>query len=161
MINPGVADHLTALRSQILGTKQQSDRGPRGVEVFDAIIRLILSAGESSPGIDLTLHEAIRRRLAWGDSESELLDDYNLVFAQLVAVVSRSIPDPGTQIAAIESATEVCCSAARLVALAAVGRSNRERTATLREEMSQQRLEEALNKQAKEAARLRKTLPGV
>jgi hypothetical protein len=54
----------------------------------------------------------------------------------------------------LETGAEVVGSAARIVALAAVGRGGRDRAAALREELAQRRLKEALTEQAKMLKRL-------
>ena len=54
----------------------------------------------------------------------------------------------------LEAAADVVCSTSRILGLAAVGRAGRDRAATLREELAQRRLREALDEQAHNLQRL-------
>ena len=100
------------------------------------------------------MHDAVARRLAWGDTEETILSDAELVFARLARAVQRALRDPDEEMLVLETAAEVVGSAARIVALAAVGRAGRDRAAALREELAQRRLTEALAEQQRSLARL-------
>ncbi|MEO7735531.1 MAG: hypothetical protein ABIY55_31545, partial [Kofleriaceae bacterium] len=90
--------HLTravqVLRDEVLDTVALGDRDPPGAEVFEAMLRALSVGGESVPGLDLTLHDAIARRLAWGDSEESVLADAELIFDRLVTSVDRAFHEP-------------------------------------------------------------------
>ena len=138
----------------MLDTVEHGDRDPPGAEVFDALLRALSIGGESVPGLDLTLHDAVTRRLAWGDSEEVVLADAELVFDRLMIAVERAFRDPADRMVVIEAATQVAVTVARVVSLAAVARASRDRAARLREEMAQRQLREVLEKQRASIVRL-------
>jgi len=142
------------LRDEVLDTADLGDPDPPGAEIFDAVVRALVAYNETIPGLDLTLHDAITRRLAWGDEESVVLADASTVCDRLIASAQRAFREPADEMLVTELAAEVSCSAARIVAMAAVGRAARERAARLREELGQRRLNEALERQKAEAKRL-------
>jgi len=145
---------IRAQRDEILDTAHHLDRDPPGAEVFDALVRALSIGGESVPGLDLALHDAVARRLAWGDSEESVLSDAEQVFDRLVAAVDRAFRDPEDQMVVVEAATQVATTVSRVVALAAVARAGRERAARTREEMTQRQLKEVLEKQKATIQRL-------
>ena len=153
-----LVDRLNVLRDEVLDTVEHGDRDPPGQEVFDALVRSLGAGGESMPGVDLALHDAVARRLAWGDSEEMVLVDCELVFDRLVLAVERAFRDPDDQLTVIEAATQVAVNVARVVAMAAVARAGRDRAARLREELSQRQLKAAIDKQKENVARLEKEL---
>jgi len=106
------------------------------------------------PGLDLALHDAVSRRLAWGDSEEVVLSDAEMVFDRVLVAVDRAFRDPADQMVVIEATTLVAVTVARVVALAAVARASRDRAARLREEMAQRQLREVLEKQKTTIKRL-------
>lgn len=155
-----LGDRIQVLRDEVLDTAERGDRDPAGAEVFEAIIRA-LAVSDSSGGldpIDLTLRDAVARRLAWGDSEETVLADGAEVFQRLLKASARSLRDPDDQAAVIEVAGDVLTALARVVALAAVGRAGRDRAARTREELAQRRLREALAEQQQNLARLEREL---
>jgi hypothetical protein len=151
-----LADRVLVLRDEVLETAEQGDRDPPGAEVFDAIVRALIVYGETDPGLDHTLHDAISRRLAWGDNESVVLADAEAVCDRLIAATHRSFAEPGDEMLIVELCTEVTCAAARMIAMAVVGRAGRERAARLREELAQRRLREALERQRQDLHRVEK-----
>jgi hypothetical protein len=153
-----LADEVNVLRDEVLDTAEIEDREPPGAEVFEAVIRALVAYGDTSPGLDLTLHDAIARRLAWGDSEEVVLADAEAVFSRLLTAAQRAFRDPAKELVIIEVVGEVACAASRIVAIAAVGRAGRERSARLREELAQRRLRDALSRQHDEIARLEAAL---
>jgi hypothetical protein len=153
-----LVERLGVLRDEVLDTVEHGDRDPPGQEVFDALVRSLGGGGESMPGVDLALHDAVARRLAWGDSEEMVLVDCELVFDRLVLAVERAFRDPDDQLTVIEAATQVAVGLARVVAMAAVARAGRDRAARLREELTQRQLKTALEKQKENVARLEKEL---
>jgi hypothetical protein len=138
---------VRVLRDEVLDTVQHGEREPPGAEVFDAVVRALAVGGESVPGLDLALHDAVARRLAWGDGEEVVLADAEAVFDRLLIAVDRAFRDPADRMVVVEAATMVAVTVSRVVALAAVARATRERAARLREEMAQRQLQEALEKQ--------------
>jgi hypothetical protein len=138
----------------VLDTVRHGDRDPPGTEVFEALLGALAIGGESVPGLDLTLHDAVARRLAWGDSEEEVLADAELVFDRLMVSVERAFRDVEDQMVVIEAATQVAVTVSRVVALAAVARASRDRAARTREEMAQDQLRDALDQQQATIQRL-------
>ncbi len=149
-----LVEAVSVLRDEVLETAEHGDRDPPGAEVFDALLRALSIGGESVPGLDLTLHDSVSRRLAWGDSEEVVLSDAETVFDRLMIAVERAFRDPDDQIVVVEAALQVAVTVARVVSLAAVARATRDRAARLREEMSQRQLSEVLEKQKANIAKL-------
>jgi len=151
-------DSVSVLRDEVLDTVEHGDRDPPGAEVFDAVLRALAIGGESVPGLDLALHDAVSRRLAWGDSEEVVLADAEMIFDRLMVAVGRAFRDPEDQMVVIEAATQVAVTVARVVSLAAVARASRDRAARLREEMAQRQLKEVIEKQKATIQRLESEL---
>lgn len=156
MVAPGrtLTDAVRVLRDEVLDTALHGDRDPPGAEVFEALLRALSIGGESIPGLDLTLHDAVARRLAWGDSEEAVLADAEQVFDRLLTAVERAFASPDDQLIVIEATTQVAVTVSRVVALAAVARAGRDRAARMREEMAQRQLADALDEQRATIARL-------
>lgn len=149
-----LTESVRVLRDEVLDTVEHGDRDPPGAEVFDALLRALSIGGESVPGLDLALHDAVSRRLAWGDTEEALLADAELVFDRLMIAVDRAFRDPADQMVVVEAATLVAVTVARVVSLAAVARASRDRAARLREELAQRQLQDVLGKQKLVISRL-------
>lgn len=145
---------VKVLRDEVLDTAEHGDRDPPGAEVFDALMRALVVGGESVPGLDLQLHDAVTRRLAWGDSEEQVLADAEQVFDRLMVAVDRAFRDAADRMVLIEAATQVAVTVARVVSLAAVARAARDRAARLREEMAQRQLRDVLEKQRSSIVRM-------
>jgi len=158
MSDADMVEAVSVLRDEVLDTVEHGDRDPPGAEVFDALLRALAVGGESVPGLDLALHDAVSRRLAWGDSEEVVLADAEMVFDRVLVAVERALRDAADQMVVIEAATLVAVTVARVVALAAVARASRDRAARLREEMAQRQLREVLEKQKSTIARLEQDL---
>jgi hypothetical protein len=154
MSEADMVEAVSVLRDEVLDTVEHGDRDPPGTEVFDALLRALAIGGESVPGLDLALHDAVSRRLAWGDSEEVVLADAEMVFDRVLVAVERAFRDPADQMVVVEAATLVAVTVARVVALAAVARASRDRAARLREEMAQRQLREVLEKQKATIKRL-------
>jgi hypothetical protein len=154
MSDVDLVDAVNVLRDEVLETQEHGDRDPPGAEFFEAVLRALAAGGDSVPGLDLTLHDAVSRRLAWGDREEVVLADAEMVFDRLVVAVGRAFRDPADQMVVIEAATLVAVTVARVVSMAAVARASRDRAARLREEMAQRQLKEVLEKQKANIARL-------
>jgi hypothetical protein len=149
-----LADRIAVLRDEVLATADSGDRDPPGAEVFDAVLRTLAARAETTPGLDLALHDAVARRLAWGDTEARVLTDAREVCMRLLAASQRSLRDPGDELLVASAVAEAGSAAARIVALLVLGRVARERAAQLREELAQERLSQALVRQREELARL-------
>jgi hypothetical protein len=159
---------IRVLRDEVLDTVLHGDRDPPGAEVFDAVLRTLAasgdptsgdpSSGDTIPDLDLALHDAVARRLAWGDGEEVVLADAEAVFDRLLVAALRALRDPADQMVVIETATLVAVTVSRVVALAATARAARERAARLREELAQRQLQEALGEQQVTIAQLEEEL---
>jgi hypothetical protein len=154
MSDVDLIEAVSVLRDEVLDTVEHGDRDPPGAEVFDALLRALSIGGESIPGLDLTLHDSVARRLAWGDSEEAVLSDAEMVFDRLMVAVERALRDPADRMVVIETATQVAVTVARVVSLAAVARASRDRADRLREEMAQKQLEVVLDKQRSSIVRM-------
>jgi hypothetical protein len=154
MSSVDLVEAVRVLRDEVLDTVHHGDRDPPGTEVFDALLRALAIGGESVPGLDLTLHDAVARRLAWGDGEEDVLADAELVFDRLMVSVERAFRDTDDQMVVIEAATQVAVTVARVVALAAVSRAGRDRAARAREDMAQHQLRDVLDRQQATIERL-------
>ena len=149
-----LADRVMVLRDEVLDVVERGDRDQPGADLFDAIVRALAAYGETAPGIDLTLHDAIARRLAWGDTEDVVLSECGAVFDRLAAAAERSLRDRAEEMLVLEVAAEVSTQVARIVALAALGRAQRDRAARSREELAQRRLRDALADQRSTLTRM-------
>jgi hypothetical protein len=158
MAAPDMTEAVRVLRDEVLDTVSHGDRDPPGSEVFEALLRALSIGGDSVPGLDLTLHDSVTRRLAWGDSEEAVLADAELVFDRLMTSIERAFRDPDDQMVVIEAATQVAVTVSRVVALAAVARAGRDRAARTREEMAQRQLKDVLEKQKAAIERLEREL---
>lgn len=158
MSDVDLVEAIKVLRDEVLDTVEHGDREPPGAEIFDALLGALTVGGESVPGLDLTLHDAVARRLAWGDSEEVVLADSEAVFDRLLIATERAFRDPADQMVIIEAATQVAVTVSRVVSLAAVGRATRDRAARLREEMAQRQLREVLEKQKASIATLQREI---
>ncbi len=154
MSDVDLSEAVSVLRDEVLDTQEHGDRDPPGSEFFEALLRALAVGGESVPGLDLALHDAVSRRLAWGDSEEVVLADAELVFDRMITAVHRALRDPEDQMVVIEAATLVAVTVARVVSMAAVARASRDRAARLREEMAQRQLKEVLERQKATIAKL-------
>ncbi|HTJ44272.1 MAG TPA: hypothetical protein VL463_19345 [Kofleriaceae bacterium] len=149
-----LADRVMVLRDEVLDIVERGDRDQPGADLFDAIVRALAAYGETAPGIDLTLHDAIARRLAWGDTEDVVLSECGAVFDRLATAAERSLRDRAEEMLVLEVAAEVSTQVARIVALAALGRAQRDRAARSREELAQRRLRDALADQRSTLTRM-------
>src|SRR5262245_5042459 len=147
MSDTDMVEAVSVLRDEVLDTVEQGDRDPPGTEVFDALLRALAVGGESVPGLDLQLQDAVSRRLAWGDSEEVVLADVEMVFDRLMIAIERAFRDPADQMVVVEAATLVAVTVARVVSIAAVARASHDRAARLREELAQRRLQDVFEKQ--------------
>lgn len=147
-MNDSLAERVMILRDEVLDTVERGERNPLGAEIFDAIVRSLASFEATDPGLDLALHDAVSRRLAWGDDEHTVIADAEDVCERLLVAARRALASPADERVVAEAACQVACAAARMVALAAVGRAGRDRAALLREQATIARLREAIAGQA-------------
>jgi hypothetical protein len=179
-----LAERVAGLRDEVLAA---ADGQAPGGEVFDAVVRVLSArardAGSvpdvaapdqrtapdrprptrrrpASSDLDLALHDAIARRLAWRDSELHVLGDARDVCHRLLAAARRALSDPAEEMEVARAVAEAGSAAARILISLVLGRVARERAALLREERAQDRLTEALARQREELARLEKALAG-
>jgi hypothetical protein len=154
MSDVNLIEAVSVLRDEVLDTVGRGEGDPPGTEVFDALLRTLSGGGQSAPGIDLQLRDAVTRRLAWGDSEEVVLADAEGVFDRLMVAVERALRDPADRMVVVEAATEVAVTVARVVSMAAIVRGSRDRAARLREELAQRQLQEVHEKQRMSIARM-------
>jgi len=155
MSDVDILELVRVLRDEVLATAEHGDRDPPGAEVFDALLRALQIGGDAnSSALDLGLHDAVTRRLAWGDSEETQLADAEMVFDRLMMASERAFRDPADRMVVIEAATQVAVTVARVVSLAAVQRAARDRAARLREELAQRQLRDVIGKQRASLVRL-------
>lgn len=154
MSDVDLPEAVSVLRDEVLDTALHGDRDPPGAEAFDALIRALSIGGESIPSLDLTLHDSVARRLAWGDREEAVLADAEMTFDRLMTAVERAFRDPADRMVVIEAASQVAVTVARVVSLAALTRAARDRAERLREEMAQKQLELVLEKQRASIAQM-------
>jgi len=147
-------ERVSILRDEVLDIVSGGSEDAPAVAIFDAVVRALSAGVDTATGLDLTLHDAVSRRLAWGDTEEMILSDADLVFARLARAAHRALRDPDEEMVVLETAADVVASTSRIVALAAVGRASRNRAAALREELAQRRLKEALAEQTRNLERL-------
>jgi len=153
-VKDGLAERVFVLRDEVLDTAERGEVNPLGAEIFDATIRCLASYEATDPGIDLALHDTVSRRLAWGDDEHTILADAEDICERLLVAARRSLASPLEEMMVAEAVTQVACGAARLIAMATVGRAGRDRAALLREQAMISRLRAAIEKQEQELARI-------
>lgn len=149
-----LGERIAVLRDEVLDVVDGGREDAPAEAIFEAIVRALSAGLETAMGLDLTLHDAVARRLAWGDTEDAILADADLVFTRLARAAQRALRDPDEEMLVLEAAADVVCSTARILGLAAVGRAGRDRGAALREELAQRRLREALAEQERNLKRL-------
>jgi hypothetical protein len=146
MTRQSIAPRLEVLRDEALNT---AEYGPdaTGSEIFDAVVNRLITMGETEPGLNMSLHDALSRRLAWGENASTVIVDCDSVCKRLVAAVHRSFPDPEESTKIVAVITDVACTAARHIARFAVQGASKERAQHRRELMVQRQLSSALEQQ--------------
>ncbi len=151
-MSENLADRVMVLRDEVLETAEVGEADAPNSEIFDAIVRAVSINDAASAGLDLALHDAVSRRLAWGEPEDIVLASNDQICQRLSSACRRAFRDSAEEMLVTEAATEVICAAARIVAQAAVSRASRERGAFLRAELAQRRLEQVLTRQREELA---------
>jgi hypothetical protein len=141
-----LSERLEVLRDEALNTSEYG-ADAAGSEVFDAILSRVARMHETEPGLDMSLRDALNRRLAWGESPSTVIVDCDNVGKRLLAAVHRSFRDPEDAAKVVVVIAEVSCAAARHLARNAVQRASKERALQRREMMVQRQLAAALGQQ--------------
>lgn len=149
-----LGEKVAILRDEVLDIVAGGSEDSPTVAIFDAVVRSLSAGPDTAAGLDLTLHDAVDRRLAWGDTEETIVSAAELVFARLARAAQRALRDPDEEMLVLETAADVVAGTARVVALAAVARATRDHAAVMREEAAQRRLKDALADQERNLARL-------
>jgi hypothetical protein len=149
-----LGERVAILRDEVLDIVAGGSEDSPAVAIFDAVVRSLSAGLDTAAGLDLTLHDAVARRLAWGDSEETIVSAAELVFARLARAAQRALRDPDEEMLVLETTADVVAGTARIISLAAVARASRDRAAVMREEAAQRRLREALAEQERNLARL-------
>lgn len=141
-----LSDRFAVLRDEALNCAEYGESAP-GSELFEAILSCLAHYGETEPGFDLSLQDALSRRLAWGDDPTTIAVDSDAVCRRLIAATPRSFIDHAEATLVVAMITEVTCTASRHIARLAVQQASRERALERREVMVQRQLESALQQQ--------------
>ena len=149
-----LGERVAILRDEVLDIVEGGSEDSPAVAIFDAIVRSLSAGLDTAAGLDLTLHDAVARRLAWGDREETILAAAEQVFARMARAVQRALRDPDEEMLVLETTVDVVAGTARIVALAGVARATRARAAVMREEAAQRRLRDALAEQDRNLATL-------
>jgi hypothetical protein len=145
-MSAGLSERLSILRDEALNCAEFGDEATGG-EIFDAIRNQLFRSTDTDPGLDLSLHDALSRRLAWGENPAAVLVDCDAVCKRLTAAVLRSFPSPKESTKIIGIITEVACQSARHLARVAAQQTSKERALERREAMVQQQLQSVLDQQ--------------
>ena len=149
-----LGERVAILRDEVLDIVEGGSEDSPAVAIFDAVVRSLSAGLDTAAGLDLTLHDAVARRLAWGDREETILAAAEQVFARMARAVQRALRDPDEEMLVLETTVDIVAGTARIVALAGVARATRARAAVMREEAAQRRLRDALAEQDRNLATL-------
>lgn len=141
-----LGDRFSVLRDEALKCAEYGESAP-GSEVFDAILGGLRHLADTEPGFDLSLQDALSRRLAWGDNPSAIAVDCDAVCQRLLDAIPRSFPDAEEATLVISIITEVTCTASRHIARLAVQQASKERALERREMMVHRQLSAAIGQQ--------------
>lgn len=145
-----LSERFEVLRDEALNTSEHGEEAP-GREIFDAISYRIDNLQESERAdemdIDLSLHDALSRRLAWGEDPTTVLLDCQEVSQRVLDAVRRSFSISEEAIAIIAIVTVVSCAASRHLARLSVERASKEKGKLRREMMAQRQLKAVLEEQ--------------
>ena len=147
-------ERIEVLRDEALNTAEFGPDAP-GSEIFDAIVGRMDVRSETDAGLDMTLADSIRRRLAWGEDPTTVIVDCDSICKRLIGAAQRSFPDPEEATQVIQVVTGVACSVARLISRLAVQRASQERGLQRRELMVQRQLRSALEELEQPSSRAR------
>lgn len=146
-----LVERLAVLRDEVLDAAG-GGASDSSAELFEAVLSALTLGSESVAGIEVTVQDAVARRLAWGDSEAQLLSDCEWVFDRLMVAVERGFRLADDRMVVIEAATQVAVMVSSAIAMHAVARAARDRATRLREEMAQRQLRDAVEKQVQRVA---------
>ncbi len=141
-----LSSRLEVLRDEALNTAESGPDAP-GTEVFDAILDRVAHMHDTDLSLNMSLRDALNRRLAWGEDPSTIIVDSDSVGKRLLSAVGRAFPDPGETASLASIIVEVTCSAARHLARNAARQASSERALQRREQMVQRQLEAAITQQ--------------
>lgn len=139
-------ERFEILRDEALNAAEFGPDAP-GNEIFDAVVSAIGSIDDTEPDLDLSLQDALSRRLAWGESPATVVVDCASVCKRLISATRRSFPDSEESNQIVFFITEVACAAAKHMTRIAVQRASKERALQRREMMVQRQLSSALRHQ--------------
>ncbi len=146
-----LSERFEVLRDEALNTAEYGEESP-GREIFDAISRrlskLEVVDSDDEMEIDLSLHDALSRRLAWGEDPSAVLMDCQEVSQRILEAVRRSFSSADEAITIFAIVTVVSCAASRHLARVTVERASKEKAAVRRELMAQRQLSSVLEHQS-------------
>ena len=154
---PELSERFAVLRDEALNCAEYGENAP-GSELFEAILSSLVHYGQTEPAFDLSLQDALSRRLAWGDDPATVAVDCDSVCKTLIGATPRSFTDPEEATLVIAMITEVTCTASRHLARLAVQKASRERALQRREMMVQRQLGAALDQQEERMRELRSKL---
>lgn len=146
-----LVERLAVLRDEVLDAAG-GGASDSCSELFEAVLSALTLGSESVAGIEVTVQDAVARRLAWGDPENQLLADCEWVFDRLMVAVERGFRDADERMVVIEAMTQVAVMVSSAIAMHAVARAARDRATRLREEMAQRQLRDAVEKQVQRLA---------
>ena len=154
---PEISERFAVLRDEALDCAEYGENAP-GAELFEAILSSPVHYGQTDPALDLSLRDALSRRLAWGDDPATVAVDCDAVCRRLIGATPRSFTDSEEATLVIAMITEVTCTASRHLARLAVQRASRERALERREMTVQKQLGAALEQQEERIRLLRSKL---
>lgn len=138
-----LARQLQVLRDEALNCSELGEDAPGG-EIFDTIVHRVEGQRDE---IDLSLHEALSRRIAWGENEGTIIADSDAICRRLIAAIHRSFSQPEDVSMLIAIVTDVSCAACRHIAITAAQRTGRQRARQRRESMVHGQLKTAIEQQ--------------
>lgn len=141
-----LSERFSVLRDEALNCAELGDDAPGG-EVFEAILACLSHLGEADGGLDLSLQDAISRRLAWGENASAVALDNDSVCQRLLAAIPRSFPEASDATQVVAITVQVACTASRHIARLAVQQASKERALERREMMVQRQIAAAISQQ--------------
>lgn len=145
-MSASLRDRFEVLRDESLNLSEYGNDAP-GTEVFEAVCYGLSHLGDTEPNINLSLHDALSRRLAWGEDPSTVIVDCDDVSRRILNAVQRSFPDTEESTIIVGLVTSVACAASRHLARIAVQRASKERALNRREIMVQKQLSVVLAQQ--------------
>jgi hypothetical protein len=149
-VSATLIERLRVLRDEALDCAVEGDDAP-GNFLWNAILSALEGGNDT---IEQRVREEVARRLAWGDATASVLEDVDAVACRLLAAVHRAFSDIEDATRVMDITATVASSALRVVAMAGASAAQNERARIMREELSQLRLERALEGQESEIRKL-------